>query len=131
LGFFVWVALGVLDSVGLDVGFGPSGVVVGSTIAVAVGVGIDVGVTGVNGTAGVVGAAVGDGATIGSAAAGLPPEKKVMPSRPAPLVSTTVAAMGTRRRRRGERGTYMAIGRSGDALAIIRPDRLGSAERLI
>jgi hypothetical protein len=101
VGFFV--GLGVLVADGVDVAVGSS---VGCSVAVGVGIGLNVGV---DGAAGVL---LGDGTTIGSAAAGLPPEKKVMPSAPAPKVRTTTVATGTRRRRSGERGTYMAIGRS-------------------
>jgi hypothetical protein len=81
-------------------------------VAVGVGVGLDVGVTGVTGVDGTTGSLVGDGTTIGLAAAGLPPEKKVMPSAPAPMVRMATVATGTRRLRSGERGTYMAIRRT-------------------
>jgi hypothetical protein len=126
-----YVGLGELVCVGEDVAVGSS---VGCSVTVGVGVGssvgIDVGVTGVIGVEGATGLLVGDGTTIGLAAAGLPPEKKVTPPRPAPAISTVAVAMGTRRRRSGERGTYMAIGRRRAPRSINRPVRLDSAERL-
>jgi len=105
LGFFVGLGLGVLDSRGVDVG-------VGVIEVVGVGVGLAVGVTWMIGADVAVGVLTGDGTTIGSAAAGLPPEKRATPNQPAPAVRATRVAMGTRRLRSGERGTYMAIGRT-------------------